>query len=66
MKDGAFDLVCRISYRTLMALGDKAAVKDAHMVFWAFREKIERAASDKYDRTKPGRIRNLEHQRRRL
>jgi hypothetical protein len=51
MKDGAWELICSISNRTLMAFGAKWGMKDAQMVFWAYQDEIERAASDKYDRT---------------
>jgi hypothetical protein len=51
MKDGEWELICSISNRTLMAYGAKQGMQDAHMVFWAYQDEIERAASDKYDRT---------------
>jgi hypothetical protein len=51
MKDGEWELICSISNRTLMAFGAKWGMKDAQMVFWAHQDEIERAASDKYDRT---------------
>jgi hypothetical protein len=51
MKDGEWEIVCSISNRTLMAYGAKRGMQDAQMVFWAYQDEIERAASDKYDRT---------------
>jgi Protein of unknown function (DUF1488) len=51
MKDGEWELICSISNRTLMAFGARWGMQDAQMVFWAYQDEIERAASDKYDRT---------------
>jgi hypothetical protein len=51
MKDGEWELICSVSNRALMAFGAKRGVQDAQMVFWAYQDEIERAASDKYDRT---------------
>jgi hypothetical protein len=49
MKDGAAEVICTISTRVLLAFDD--TVSDAVLIFRAYREEIERAASRKYDRT---------------
>jgi Protein of unknown function (DUF1488) len=41
--------ICTISTRVLLAFGD--TVDDAVLIFRAYREEIERPASEKYDRT---------------
>jgi Protein of unknown function (DUF1488) len=51
MNDGADELICKVSYRVLLAFGVAADFNDARDIFWADRDEIERAASDKYDRT---------------
>jgi hypothetical protein len=51
MKDGEAEVVCAISARTLLAIGKAAGMSNSVFAFWAFREKIESAASAKYDRT---------------
>jgi Protein of unknown function (DUF1488) len=50
MKDGE-EVVCTISTRVLLALGVAIGMDDAPLIFWTYREEIERAASQKYDRT---------------
>jgi Protein of unknown function (DUF1488) len=51
MKDGPDEVVCTISNRALSALGDTVGMNDTTLIFWAYRDEIERAASAKYDRT---------------
>jgi hypothetical protein len=47
----AEEVICTISTRVLLAFGDKFGMNDAPLIFWTCREEIERAASQKYDRT---------------
>jgi hypothetical protein len=49
--DGAGEVICSISSTTLVAIGQAAGLSHPIFIFLAFREKIERAASEKYDRT---------------
>jgi hypothetical protein len=51
MKDGDERVICTVSTRVLLALGDTVGMNDAQMIFRAYREEIERAASRKYVRT---------------
>ena len=51
MKDGEAEVVCAISARALLAIGKAAGMSNPVFAFWGFREKIESAASAKYDRT---------------
>jgi hypothetical protein len=51
MKDGAADVPCLVSHRALSALGSLLGMNDTTLIFAACRERIERAASDKYDRS---------------
>ena len=51
MKDGEAEVVCAISPSVLLAMGQAAGLNNPVFAFWAFREKIEGAASAKYDRT---------------
>jgi hypothetical protein len=51
MKDGPDEVICIVSHPVLSVLGKTVGLNDTALVFWAFREKIECAASDKYDRT---------------
>jgi hypothetical protein len=51
MKDGEAPVICGVSTRVLLAFGDPLGMNDAQTIFWAHREKIERAESQKYDRT---------------
>jgi hypothetical protein len=51
MKDGEAEVVCAISPSVLLAIGQAAGLNNPVFAFWAFREKIEGAASAKYDRT---------------
>jgi hypothetical protein len=50
MKDGEAEVVCAISVSVLLAIGHAAGMSNPVFAFWAFREKIEAAASAKYDR----------------
>jgi hypothetical protein len=49
MEDGAEEVICTVSTRVLLAFDGTAS--DAVLIFRAYREEIERAASQKYDRT---------------
>jgi hypothetical protein len=49
MEDGAEEVICTVSTRVLLAFGD--TVSNAVLIFRAYREEIERAASEKYDRS---------------
>jgi hypothetical protein len=49
MNDGAEEVICKVSTRVLSAFGD--TVSDTVLIFRAYREEVERAASQKYDRT---------------
>jgi hypothetical protein len=51
MKDGEAEVVCAISPSVLLSIGQAAGLNNPVFAFWAFREKIEGAASAKYDRT---------------
>jgi hypothetical protein len=51
MKDGDAEVVCAISAGVLLAIGKAAGMSNPVFAFWGFREKIEAAASAKYDRT---------------
>jgi hypothetical protein len=51
MKDGADEVICSVSHRVLFAFGAATGLTDARDIFWACRDEIELAASDKYDRT---------------
>jgi hypothetical protein len=51
MKDGEVEVICAISPSVLVAIGQAAGLNNPVFAFWAFREKIEGAASAKYDRT---------------
>jgi Protein of unknown function (DUF1488) len=49
MKDGGDEVICAISPRVLVEIGEQVGLRNAIYVFWAFRDEIERAASAKYD-----------------
>jgi hypothetical protein len=52
MKDDCGEeAVCAISSKALLTIGQAAGLSRTVFIFLAFREKIERAASAKYDRT---------------
>jgi hypothetical protein len=51
MKNGAEqEVICTVSFRVLLAFGDTVGTNDLQALFSAYREEIERAASQKYDR----------------
>jgi hypothetical protein len=50
MRDGVDEVPCRVSHRALLSLGSLLGMNDTTLIFAACRERIERAASDKYDR----------------
>jgi hypothetical protein len=50
MKNGAEEVICTVSIRILLAFGDTVGTNDPQTIFSAYREEIERAASQKYDR----------------
>jgi hypothetical protein len=54
MRDGPSELICQIAARTLVELGKTASMDEPVEIFAFFRTKIERAASNKYDRTARG------------
>jgi hypothetical protein len=51
MRDGPDEVPCSVSYRALLAFGRTVGMDDSTIIFVAYRDQIERAASDKYDRT---------------
>jgi hypothetical protein len=51
MNDGGEEVICTVSIRVLLALGETVGTNDAQTIFRGHREEIERAASQKYDRT---------------
>jgi hypothetical protein len=51
MSDGGDEVICNISHRALLVLGATVGITDVRDIFSAYRDEIERAASDKYDRT---------------
>jgi hypothetical protein len=51
MLDGPMKVVCEISRETLTRLGRVMGLTELSRIFETGREAIERAASDKYDRT---------------
>jgi hypothetical protein len=51
LQDGGKKVICTISTGVLLAFGDKFGMSDAPLIFWTYRDEIERAASQKYDRT---------------
>jgi hypothetical protein len=50
MKDGPHDVPCQISHHDLSSFGRTVGMSDTTLIFAAYREEIERAASDKCDR----------------
>jgi hypothetical protein len=54
MRDGPNEVLCNVSLRALLSFGRTVGMDDAAMIFAAYRHRIERAASDKYDRTARG------------
>jgi hypothetical protein len=51
MKDDPHEVPCQISHQDLLFFGRTVGMSDTALVFAGYREEIERAASDKYDRT---------------
>jgi hypothetical protein len=51
MRDGSCDIICQIRLETLSQIGNTADLNDTIGIFQRDRAMIERAASDKYDRT---------------
>src|SRR5271156_4715805 len=51
MNAGTTEVPCLVSKRTLSNLGKAAGLTEAPLIFAAYRERIERAASDKWDRS---------------
>jgi hypothetical protein len=51
MKDGLREVRCHIATDTLVNFGKTADLSGAPLIFAAYIELIERAASEKYDRT---------------
>jgi Protein of unknown function (DUF1488) len=51
MRDGPFEIICEIEQETLSQIGDTSDVDGTTAIFQRHRAMIERAASDKYDRT---------------
>jgi Protein of unknown function (DUF1488) len=51
MKDGLDEIVCSISNPVLLDFGDTVGISDIPLIFLTYREKIERAASSRYDRS---------------
>jgi hypothetical protein len=51
MQDGPAEIICRISLETLSRLGRMTGLTEPIEIFENSRETIERAASNKYDRT---------------
>jgi hypothetical protein len=52
MRDGRFEVICQIDVQTLSRFGRTTSLAELVAVFQRDRTAIERAASDKYDRTK--------------
>jgi Protein of unknown function (DUF1488) len=52
MRDGRFEVICQIDVQTLSRFGSATSLAELIAVFQRDRSAIERAASDKYDRTK--------------
>jgi hypothetical protein len=51
MRDGPFEIICRIGRETLSQLGNARGLSEAIEIFERNRAMIERAASNKYDQT---------------
>ena len=51
MRDGRFEVICRIDLQTLSQFGEAIGVIGPAEIFEAGGERIERAASNKYDQT---------------
>ncbi len=51
MRDGSFEIICQIELETLSQFGNATGVNETVEIFRRDRARIERAASNKYDRT---------------
>jgi hypothetical protein len=51
MRDGSYEIICQINLETLSQIGNTADLNETIGIFQRDRAMIERAASDKYDRT---------------
>jgi hypothetical protein len=51
MRDGPFEVICRIDLQTLSQFGRMIGLTGPTDVFETGRDRIERAASNKYDQT---------------
>jgi hypothetical protein len=51
MRDGSFEIICEIERETLSQIGNASHADETVAIFHRHRAMIERAASDKYDRT---------------
>ena len=51
MHDGPAEVICQISLETLSQFGSTLGLSEASEIFESGRATIERAASDRYDRT---------------
>ena len=51
MRDGPFEIICEIERETLSQIGNTPDVDETSAISQRHRAMIERAASDKYDRT---------------
>jgi hypothetical protein len=51
MRDGRFEIICEIGRETLSQIRDTSDADETVAIFQRHRAMIERAASDKYDRT---------------
>jgi hypothetical protein len=49
--DGPEEVICAVSFEVLLAIGQPAGLIRPIFIFLAFTEKIERAASAKFERT---------------
>jgi hypothetical protein len=54
MKEDPHEVSCHISHDDLSSFGRTVGMRDTALIFEAYREEIECAASDKYDRTGRG------------
>jgi hypothetical protein len=51
MRDGQFEVICRIDLQTLSKFGGMIGLTGQTEIFETGRDRIERAASNKYDQT---------------
>jgi len=52
MRDGPIEVICRITVEALSRLGQALGLSEPNEIFEAGRDPIERAARNKYDRTR--------------